>query len=67
VISHHRRTQFQFCLGAERSANRLLKGLDMVIVTTADPFFGKHSIDSWAHESAIMNMVGGFIASLPNE
>jgi CubicO group peptidase (beta-lactamase class C family) len=44
----------------------LIEDLDMVVVTTADPFFGEHSGDSWAHEKAIMNMVGSFIKSLPN-
>ena len=40
---------------------------NLVVVTTADPFFGEHSGNSWTHESAIMNMVGDFIASLPGE
>ena len=45
----------------------LLDELDMVIVTTADPFFGQHDGQSWKHEKAIMNLVGNFIKSLPNE
>ena len=45
----------------------VLEDLDMVIVTTADPFFAEHSGNSWAHESAIMNMVGRFINTLPGE
>jgi CubicO group peptidase (beta-lactamase class C family) len=43
----------------------LLDELDIVIVTTADPFFGQHDGDSWKHEKAILNMVGDFIESLP--
>ena len=45
----------------------LLDELDMVIVTTADPFFGQHGDQSWKHEKAIMNLVGDFIKSLPTE
>ena len=45
----------------------LLDELDMVIVTTADPFFGQHDGQSWKHEKAIMNLVGDFIQSLPQE
>ncbi len=44
----------------------LLKDLDMVIVTTADPFFGQHDGNSWKHEKAIFNLVGEFIESLPS-
>ena len=45
----------------------LLKDLDMVVVTTADPFFGEHSGNSWAHEKGVFNLVGAFIKSLPGE
>lgn len=45
----------------------LVEDLDLVVVTTADPFYGEHSDDSWTHEKAIMNMVGRFIKSLPND
>lgn len=45
----------------------LLDELDMIIVTTADPFFGQHDDSSWAHEKATMNLVGEFIESLPTE
>ena len=45
----------------------LLDDLDMLIVTTADPFFGQHNGDSWKHEKATFNLVGDFIASLPRE
>jgi CubicO group peptidase (beta-lactamase class C family) len=45
----------------------LLDALDMVVVTTADPFFGQHDGDSWKHEKATMNLVAEFIESLPSE
>ena len=58
---------FNFAWGHGGQLIVLLEDLDMVIVTTADPFFGEHSGNSWTHESAIMNMVGEFIKSLPGE
>jgi len=45
----------------------LLDELNMVIVTTADPFFGQHDGGSWKHEKATINLVGEFISSLPLE
>jgi CubicO group peptidase (beta-lactamase class C family) len=45
----------------------LLDELDMVIVTAADPFWQEHNEESWKHESAIIEMVGKFINSLPSE
>jgi CubicO group peptidase (beta-lactamase class C family) len=45
----------------------LLDELDMVIVTTADPFFGQHDSQSWRHEKATINLVGEFINSIPAE
>ena len=58
---------FSFAWGHGGQLIVLLDDLDMVIVTTADPFFGEHSGDSWRHESAIMNIVGRFIKTLPAE
>jgi len=58
---------FNFAWGHGGQLIVLLEDLDMVIVTTADPFFAEHSGNSWAHESAIMNMVGRFIKTLPGE
>ena len=58
---------FNFAWGHGGQLIVLLEDLDMVIVTTADPFFAEHSDDSWKHESAIMNMVGRFIKTLPGE
>ena len=45
----------------------LLDELEMVIVTTADPFFGQHDEDSWKHEKEAFYLVGEFIESLPGE
>ena len=45
----------------------LLDDPDMVIVTTADPFWGKQlHFQSWRYEQSIINVVGKFIQSIPN-
>ena len=59
--------EFVFAWGHGGQLIVLLEDLDMVIVTTAYPFFGEHSGDSWKHEKAIMNLVGRYIKSLPGE
>jgi len=43
----------------------LIEPLDMVIVTTAYPFWLEHTGESWRHEKACFNLVGRFIDSLP--
>jgi CubicO group peptidase (beta-lactamase class C family) len=46
----------------------LMADLDMVIVVTADPFYGKDlHWQAWKHEQANINLVGKFIKSLPKE
>jgi CubicO group peptidase (beta-lactamase class C family) len=45
----------------------LLDDLDMIIVTTSDPFHGQHDDESWKHELASFNLVGMFINSLPKK
>jgi CubicO group peptidase (beta-lactamase class C family) len=45
----------------------LLDEFDMVIVTTADPFYQQHDDQSWRHEKASFNLVGEFINSLSSE
>ena len=45
----------------------LVDELDMVLVTTADPFWLEHSDESWKHEKATISLVADFIASLPAE
>jgi CubicO group peptidase (beta-lactamase class C family) len=58
---------FRFAWGHGGQFIVLLEELDMIIVTTAYPFYGEHGSDSWTHEKAIMNLVGDFIKSLPGE
>ena len=58
---------FSFAWGHGGQLIVLLEDLDMVIVTTADPFLGEHSGNSWTHEKAVMNLVGRFIKDLPDE
>ncbi len=58
--------QLNFAWGHGGQLIILLKDLDMVIVTTADPFYGKEEHwNSWRHEKAVINVVGKFIKSLP--
>ena len=46
----------------------LVHDLDMVIVTTADSFWGKDiHFDAWKYEEAIIKIVSEFISSLPVE
>jgi CubicO group peptidase (beta-lactamase class C family) len=45
----------------------LLDELDMIIVTTAAPFWKQHDDEAWKHERAVINLVGKFINSLPKE
>jgi CubicO group peptidase (beta-lactamase class C family) len=60
---HH----FDYAMGHGGQMIVLLSELDMVIVVTAYPFWLQHDAEAWKHESAIMNLVGGFIKSLPTE
>jgi len=57
--------QVVFAWGHGGQVIALVDELDLVVVTTADPFFGQHDGDSWKHEKAILNLVGDFIDSLP--
>lgn len=59
--------QLSFAWGHGGQLIVLLDDLDMVVVTTADPFFGQHDGESWRHEKATFNLVGEFINSLPGE
>ena len=59
--------QFSYAWGHGGNLIILLDGLDMVIVTTADPLHGVWGEQSWAKEGAIIDLVGRFIASLPGE
>ena len=43
----------------------LLKDMNMVIVSTADPFYGKENhFNAWRYEKSILNVLGKFIKSL---
>ena len=56
---------FNYAAGHGGQLIVLLDDLDMVIVTTAYPFFQQHDGGAWKHEKSIINLVGKFIASLP--
>ena len=46
----------------------LLQDLNMIIVVTSDPFWGKEKhFDAWQYEKANMNLVGKFIKFLSNK
>lgn len=45
----------------------LLDELDMMIVTTTDPFYLQHNDEAWMHEKSTVNLVGKFIKALPKE
>ena len=45
----------------------LVDELDVVVVTTADPFYLQHDGQSWKHEKATISLAADFIASLPSE
>jgi CubicO group peptidase (beta-lactamase class C family) len=57
---------FNYAWGHGGNLIVLLDELDMVIVTTADPLHGLWGQASWTHEGAIIDLVGEFIASLPD-
>ena len=59
--------QFNYAAGHGGQFIILLDELDMIIVTTADPFWQQHNDQSWKHESAIIELVGKLISSLPTE
>jgi len=60
---HH----FDFAWGHGGQLIVLVDEFDMVIVVTSDPFYLQHDAEAWKHELANVNLVGGFIKSLPNE
>jgi CubicO group peptidase (beta-lactamase class C family) len=46
----------------------LLHDLDMIIVVTSDPFYGKENhFNAWQYEKSNINLVGKFIKSLPKK
>jgi CubicO group peptidase (beta-lactamase class C family) len=60
---HH----FEYAMGHGGQMIALVDEFDMLVITTSYPFWLQHDAESWKHESAIMNLVGQFIESLPNE
>ena len=61
---HH----FEYAWGHGGQFIALLKDLDMVIVITADPFYGKEEhFRAWKYEQAHLNLMGKFIKSLPTK
>ena len=63
VGDHH----FNYASGHGGQYIVLLDELDMIIVTTADPWEYDPGDESWNHEGAIIDLVGNFIKSLPSE
>jgi CubicO group peptidase (beta-lactamase class C family) len=59
--------QFNYASGHGGNQIILLDALDMVIVVSADRLFGHFGGNAWTNERAIIDMVGKFINSLPNE
>jgi hypothetical protein len=45
----------------------MIDGLELVIVTSAAPFYLVHTGESWKNEKVYFNLVGKFIDSLPSE
>ena len=61
VGDHH----FDFAWGHGGQLIVLLKPLNMIVVTTADPLYYKPAEAGWAYEGAIIDLVGEFISTLP--
>jgi len=59
--------RFDFAWGHGGQLIVLVDEFDMVVITTSYPFWLQQDAESWKHESAIINLVGEFIESLPNE
>jgi CubicO group peptidase (beta-lactamase class C family) len=63
VGDHH----FNFAWGHGGQFIVLLDELDMILVTTAAPFWKQHDDQAWKQERAVINLMGKFIKSLPKE
>jgi CubicO group peptidase (beta-lactamase class C family) len=59
--------QVNFAWGHGGQLIVLVDELDLVVVTTADPFWLEHNDESWKHEKATISLVADFVASLPRE
>lgn len=60
------RHSFNYAWGHGGNLIVLLHHLDVVIVTTADPLHGIWGQEAWEQESAVIDLVGKFIQSLPD-
>ncbi|MGD2157616.1 MAG: serine hydrolase [Anaerolineales bacterium] len=58
---HH----FNYAWGHGGNLVILLRDLDMIIVTTADPLHGVWGEAAWEKEGAVIDLVGKFIRSIP--
>ncbi|MEZ4633429.1 MAG: serine hydrolase [Caldilineaceae bacterium] len=58
---------FAFAWGHGGQLIVVLDDLDMVVVTVADPMFGRHGGDAWKHEQSIINLVAKFVSTLPKQ
>ncbi|TFH64093.1 MAG: class C beta-lactamase-related serine hydrolase [Gemmatimonadales bacterium] len=61
--SHH----YNMAWGHGGQVIMVVPDLEMVVVLTANPFFGQSDDESWRNEKANINLVADFIAGLPNE
>jgi CubicO group peptidase (beta-lactamase class C family) len=59
--------EFNYAWGHGGNLIVLVHDLDLVIVTTANPLPGLNGVDSWEKEGAIIDLVGKFIRSLPED
>ncbi len=60
--------RFNFAWGHGGNLIALVEDVDMVIIVTADSFYGKDvHFESWKYEKANLNLVADFINSLPSE
>ena len=59
--------QVNFAWGHGGQLIVLVDALDMVVVTTADPFWLQSDGQSWKHEKATISLVADFVSSLPSE
>jgi CubicO group peptidase (beta-lactamase class C family) len=59
--------RFDFAWGHGGQLIVRLDDLDMIVVTTADPLYEAPGESGWQYEGGIIDMVGKFINSLPNQ
>jgi len=59
--------EFDYAAGHGGQLIVLLHDLDMIIVTTADPLYDFPAEEGWGFEGPIVDLVGKFIESLPEE